>query len=70
LIAGGEAFANDALLDKKDLVDDDDEHDDIDGFVLLFCLINSEIASITGVVRCNVPPCFCNPASSSLCNSQ
>jgi len=33
LIAGGEAFANDALLDKKDLVDDD-EHDDIDGFVL------------------------------------
>jgi len=32
LIAGGEAFANDALLDKKDR--DDDEHDDIDGF---FC---------------------------------
>jgi len=31
LIAGGEAFANDALLDKKDL-NDDDEHDDIDGF--------------------------------------
>jgi hypothetical protein len=35
LIAGGEAFANDALLDKKDLVYDDDEHDDIDGFVFV-----------------------------------
>jgi len=38
LIAGGEAFANDALLDKKDLYDDDDdddEHDDIDGFVFV-----------------------------------
>jgi len=36
LIAGGEAFANDALLDKKDLYDDDDddEHDDIDGLFL------------------------------------
>jgi len=35
IAVGGEAFANDALLDKKDLDDDDDEHDDIDGLFVL-----------------------------------
>jgi hypothetical protein len=34
LIAGGEAFANDALLDKKDLYDDDDDDDEHDGLFL------------------------------------
>jgi len=41
LIAGGEAFANDALLDKKDLYDDDDDDDEHDGLFLFDKLWNS-----------------------------